>query len=87
MLSHVAQLLCCPLDTLCEVETGDHQRTTGPGHLDASQKGLGRRRLGWRLGLGRPQGGSAPRCGGESAAVVTRPSGEGRTGDRGRWLG
>ena len=27
------------------------------------------------------------RCGGESAAIVTRPSGEGRTGDRGRWLG
>ena len=26
-------------------------------------------------------------CGGESAAIVTRPSGEGRTGDRGRWLG
>ena len=55
------------------------------GRRQLGQRRLGRRRLGWPLG--RPQGGSAPRCGGESAAIVTRPSGEGRTGDRGRWLG
>ena len=35
------------------------------GRRQLGQRRLGRQRLGWRLG--RPQGGSAPRCGGESA--------------------
>ena len=44
--------------------------------MAAARRRLSRRRLGRRLG--RPQGGSAAWCGGESAAIVTRPSGEGR---------